>query len=46
MYYIKLINKNGETFCKNYDSYYIYNKDLAKYKNGKNIKIISYGERW
>ncbi len=44
MFEIILINKKGEKFIKEYNSYYIYNKDLTKYKHAKNVQIISYGQ--
>lgn len=45
MYYIKLLNNNGKSFLKEYSSYYLYNKDLIKYKHSNKLKIISYGEK-
>lgn len=44
MYEIKLLNEKGECFTKNYTSYYLYNKDLQKFKHSKKLKIISYGK--
>jgi hypothetical protein len=44
MYEIKLLNEKGETFVKTYTSYYLYNKDLIKYKHSKKLKILRYGE--
>ena len=44
MFYIKLLNNKNEKFIKKYNSYYIYNKDLIKYKHAKNLQIISYGQ--
>ena len=44
MYEIKLMNEKGETFAKTYNSYYLYNKDLIKYKHSKKLKILYYGE--
>ena len=46
MYEIKLLNEKGETFVKRYDSYYLYNKALIKYKHSKKLKILYYGEVW
>lgn len=43
MFYIKLLNKNGKSFTKKYNSYYLYNKALIKYKYSKQLKILSYG---
>lgn len=43
MYEIVMINNNGERFKKIYRSYYMYEKDLNKYKYAKNVKIVSYG---
>lgn len=45
MYYIKLLNKNNQSFVKEYSSFYLYNKDLIKYKFSNKLKIISYGEK-
>lgn len=44
MYFIKLLNKDGESFVKKYNSYYLYNKDFKKYKHSTKLKIISYGK--
>ena len=43
MYEIKLLNKDGKTFTKIYNSYYLWQKALNKYRHSKNLKIISYG---
>lgn len=43
MFEIKLLNEYGKCFTKTYNSYYLYNKDLIKYKHSKNLKIVSYG---
>lgn len=43
MFYIKLLNKNGKSFTKKYNSYYLYTKALIKYKYSKQLKILSYG---
>lgn len=44
MYEIKLLNETGKSFTKTYISYYLYNKDLIKFKHSKKLKILSYGE--
>ena len=44
MYEIVMINENGERFIKKYDSYYLYEKALNKYKHSKKLIIVSYGE--
>ena len=46
MFEIVLINEKGEKFSKKYNSYYLYNKDLIKYKHSKKLKIVSYGGIW
>lgn len=43
MFYIRMINNKNETFTKYYESYYLYYKDLTKFKHARNIKIISFG---
>lgn len=43
MYEIKLLNKDGKSFTKTYNSYYLFNKALNKYRHSKVLKIISYG---
>ena len=43
MYEIKLLNKDGKSFTKKYNSYYLFNKALNKYKHSKVLKILSYG---
>lgn len=43
MYEIKLLNNDGKSFTKTYTSYYLYNKDLQKFKHSKKLKILSYG---
>lgn len=43
MYEITLLNEKGEKFSLTYNSYYLYNKALIKYKKSKKIKLISYG---
>lgn len=43
MFEIILINERGERFAKKYNSYFLYQKALNKYKHSKKIKIVSYG---
>lgn len=43
MFFIKLLNNYGETFVKKYDNYYLYYKDLTKFKHSNKLKIISNG---
>lgn len=45
MFEIVLMNNKGEKFTKKYESYYLWQKDLQKYKYSKKLKIISYGRR-
>lgn len=44
MYEITLINENGKRFTKTFDSYYLYNKALIKYKHSKKLVVVSYGK--
>lgn len=44
MFEIKLLNEKGGIFIKRYDSYYLFNKALNKYRYSKKIKILFYGE--
>lgn len=45
MYEIKLLNlKENVTFTKQYNSYYMYFKELQKYKNSKKLQVLSYGK--
>ncbi len=41
MFKIVLLNvATQQTFEKEYDSYYLYNKDLNKYKHSKKLMIV------
>lgn len=42
MFKIKLLDKTtNKVFEKTYDSYYLYNKDLIKYKHSKKLKVLA-----
>lgn len=42
MFIIKLLNKEtNKTFEKKYKSFYLYNKDLCKYRHSKKLQVIS-----
>lgn len=42
MFIIKLLNKDtNKMFEKKYNSFYIYNKELCKYRHSKKLQIIS-----
>lgn len=42
MFKIKLLNiKTNETFELTFNSYYLYNKALIKYRHSKKLQIIS-----
>lgn len=45
MFEIKLLNnKTGQSFTKEYKSYYTYQQDLKKYSHSISLTILSYGK--
>lgn len=45
MYSIKLLDKTTDkVFTKTYESYYLYNKAVTKYKHSNKLQIISMGQ--